>query len=239
VVGSDPGERARVHREALEQPARPHPETVEREHRQACGKGGRRRRATELHVQPAQRAAPQEPLVQVAHQHGRQVLPLVKRREQAADLAAALVRQQAEMGRQNSQPPPAAVEHDVERAARLVRRDAEVDPGDREDRIPREQHVAVLGVAAEHRHAADRFGREAVAEELHEVAAGGAPLHLLQRDHVRPDLGQDVGDALRIGCAVAPDGAVDVVGRDHASHGAAGAGGHLGAHAGVHTEAHS
>ena len=106
----------------------------------------------------------------------------------------------------------AAVEEDIERAARLVRWYAEIEARYGNHAMSREEHVPELGVPAQHRHAVHRLGAEALAKELQEVVAGSAGLHLLERDHVRAEFGQDLGYALGIKNAVPADRAVDVVG---------------------------
>ncbi len=112
---------------------------------------------------------------------------------------------------EHAKPPVAAVEEHVERAARLVRRHAEVQASDRDHGMAREERVAELSILAQHRHAVDRLGAEAVAKQVKEAASRRTRLHLLQRDDLRIQLGQNLRHPFGIEHAVAADRAVDVV----------------------------
>ena len=69
VIGGLTRGRAPVDEHALESPAWPHPDSVEREERLARREGRGGRRLDEEPVEPSQRPAPQEPLVDVADQN--------------------------------------------------------------------------------------------------------------------------------------------------------------------------
>jgi hypothetical protein len=123
------------------------------------------------------------------------------------------VRAKPEVCRKHAHRRAAAVQLDVDRAARLAALDAEVDALHREHFETREQAVAVVGAPAQQRRPGDRLEPGLAFEIGEHVETGRAVLDFLQRDHVGVDLFQHVGDALGHEVAVAPDPAVRVVGR--------------------------
>ena len=70
--------------------ARLHPHAVEREDRDSATGSRRRRRLLEMLVHPAQRPSPQEPLVDVAHEHRRQRPVAFEHAQEPLDLIAPL-----------------------------------------------------------------------------------------------------------------------------------------------------
>ena len=145
---------------------------------------------------------------------GRQRPVAFERAQEPLYLLAPLVGPQAEVRREHAHRRAAAIELDVERAARLAALDAQIETLYRQHAKAREQPVAVIGAVAQQRRARDRFETGLAFEIGEHVETGRARLDFLQRDHVGVDFLQHVRDALRHEVAVAPDAAVRVVGRD-------------------------
>src|SRR6266545_7410537 len=98
-------------------------------------------------VQPAQRSAPQKPLVDVSGQNGRRVDGgRVDRVQESAHLSAPLSRMQTEVRCQDAQRRTVAVEDNVKRRTRLVPRDGEIDRLHRLYPMSGQQRVTVIAV---------------------------------------------------------------------------------------------
>lgn len=122
--------------------ARVHPDPVEREQRAQRRERTRCGRAPEMRDERAQRAAADEPFVDVAEQdHGQRAR--VERGEQPRDLRAALGRRQPEMRRDDAQHAEPAFDVRVERAARLAVTERQIEHARRADRKARQHRVAV------------------------------------------------------------------------------------------------
>lgn len=199
-------------REHLTQPTLGfHPHAVEGEHRKARWKcsGGRGR--IENSPQPAQRPAPQEPLVQVARQHrgnrGRQV----EVRKQVPDLMPAFGGAQSEVGGDHAQLRSVTIKQHVQGSARFAIRHAEVEAVNMERRRAREQCIAVFAPGVHQRRSRDGLEMGLRCQVCQRVESAVARLHFLQRDYVGVDLRQHTPDARRIEKPVTAHGAMNVI----------------------------
>ena len=135
-------------RETPQAADRRNPDSIEREHRPPRGKRSRCHRLfTKMCVQPAQRASPKEPLVEIAHQHGRMRNIPLDCGQQPPHLFAPFARSQAQVRRDDAQNLlRAGFDADVERAARLVVADRQVEMRDRLEREARQLERESLAV---------------------------------------------------------------------------------------------
>ncbi len=214
MVGGAAREPALVHRELPQQMPGLHPHAVERKYRKARGEGRKRRRFFEMPVQPPQRPAPEIPFVQITHQHGGHRPLVFEQREYPLHLFAALGGAQAEMRRHHAQRPAAAVELDVDGAARLAPGDAEIDPAHRRYGVARQETVAVVAALVEERGPGDRLVTRFAGEVGEHVEPRSSRFDLLQREHAGLELREHAHDALRHEMAVGADAAVYVVRRE-------------------------
>jgi len=110
--------------------------------------------------------------------------------------------------------PPAAIDVDVERPARLVVVDAEIESAHFDGAMPDEEPVAVVASRLEQRRPGDSVHAGFVAEKVEHVEAGGARFDFLKRDHVGVKLRDDARDASGNDMAIAAEAPVYVVRRD-------------------------
>ncbi len=200
----------------------------------------------ELAVERADAAAPAAPFVEIAHHEYRGVDRAVlrhfrravagERTEQPARLRPPLAAAQPEMRRDDAQhlasfcssrrsaarhplarDPVVDGEIDVEGAARLAARHAEIDVARREDGKPRQDGVAEAAAAIAAVRSGDDLQSGLLGEKrrlIGQLSAVALSADLLQRDDVGAKLAQYGGDARRIVTAVGADTGVNVVGRD-------------------------
>src|SRR5260221_10267084 len=182
----------------------------------------------ELAVERPDAAPPAAPLVEIAHhQYGPggiyrrnpaiAAIATGERAEQTLGLGAALAAAQAEMSRHHPEPVASGIEIDVERAARRVTIDAEVDVAHGQHGKACQDSVAESAALVGPLRQGDRTQpgllrqKRALVGQIRSVAV----CHdLLQADDIGAELAQHRRDARRIVAPIGPDAGVDVVGRD-------------------------
>ena len=137
----------------------------------------------------------------------------IQRAENSVHLLAAFGRAQPEMRRHHAQLAAFDVEPRVDRAARLMAADGQVDVGSLLDGKARQQRVAVVRGAPRQRASDHDVHVERRAHLAQEFAVHRERRYLLQRDDVGAELLQHRDDASRVVPPVAADAAVDVPGR--------------------------
>src|SRR6185312_2134444 len=139
-------ERRRMACHVTQRTRRRYPDPVEREHGPARRKRARRRRHfTKVRMQPAQRTPPQVPLVQVAHEQRRTRAVAFDPGQYAANLLAPLAGTQTQVRRHDAQKwPQPEIDAAIERTARLVMVDREIEMLDAAHGKPGQYRIAEI-----------------------------------------------------------------------------------------------
>src|SRR5258707_686658 len=194
---------------------RAYPRAVERENRPARRERALDDRVAEQAVQPAQRPAERQPLVDVAEDHD----PLMDRGvpeqfQKLPDLVATLGRPEAQVRDDDAHLVAGDLEVDVERVARLPAGPGEGQAAYRQHLAPREQRVAIVPVGAQEGEAGHGLHAGLPGEQVELV------VRLLQADGVAAGLLDYRGYARRVLAAVGAGAAGHVVRRDEPAIGA-------------------
>ncbi len=154
------------------------------------------------------------PFVEIAHQQRRMRRVALDGRENSPHLLAPLAGAQSEVCRDDAQRcGQTHVDTDVERTARLVPADAEVEMVDRGHRVARQHGIPEIVPVALAQHAGDDVKSRCALEIAQKRRVLLLGRDFLQRDDVGADFPEHVDDARGRVAAVGADGAVDVPGR--------------------------
>ena len=169
-------------------------------------------------MQPAERPAERQPLVQISQQHDRlRPVTIAHDGEDPEHLVAPLAGREAEVRDDDPRRQACNLEIDVERAARLAPREAQVVAPHIQHSAPREESVSVVAEVpddAQPRNAGHTRGACEVVELPRCGRRSRAVVDFLQAERVAINLADDLRDALGIATPVATHAAVDVVRTD-------------------------
>jgi len=151
MIRRHPRQRRAVHSNLHQCRTRCAPDLIQCKQWKAGGKGAQMGGFGEVPAQAAQRAAPQEPFVEIAQQHGNTGGPSLEPVHQSIDLLAALSGTESEVGSHNVQYLAVFLQDGVDGATGFLPFVAEVHTVDFADRQRGEDGVAVVSIISAQR----------------------------------------------------------------------------------------